>query len=107
VLAVAPGGDLNGDSILNVNDWATFLDNHLADLSGYTPAERAARGDLNGDGVNDHADFLGFAYQYDALNGGGAFAAMAASYVPESTAAWLAACAAVGLYGRSRRGASV
>ena len=50
MLAVAPGGDLNGDSVLNVNDWATFLDNHLADLSGYTPAERAARGDLNGDG---------------------------------------------------------
>lgn len=103
VLSVSPGSDLNGDAIVNLNDWGTFLDNHLGDLSPYTPAQRAARGDLNGDGANDHADFLQFAYQYDALNGAGSFAAMASTYVPEPAGVALALCAAISVRAARRR----
>jgi hypothetical protein len=39
-------------------------------------------GDLNGDHLNNHADFAAFKAAYDAANGAGAFVAMAAA-VPE------------------------
>lgn len=79
VLSVAPGSDLNSDSLVNVDDWLIFLSNHLADLSAYTYEQRVALGDLNGDGANDYTDFRTFKWQYDALNGAGSFAAMLTS----------------------------
>jgi hypothetical protein len=105
LLTATPGSDLNDDGIVNIQDWLTFATNHLGDLSSYSPEERAARGDIDGDGDNDHADFLSFHYQYDALNGAGAFAAMYASLVPEPTAASLALGAAAFAFCRRRRGA--
>ncbi len=104
VLAVAPMSDLNSDSIVNINDWSIFITNHLTDLSGYTPAQQSALGDLDGDGDNDYFDFREFAYQYDALNGAGAFAAIAGSVVPEPATTLLAAWGVVGFCGRRRRG---
>lgn len=96
VLTVAPGSDLNSDDLVNLDDWLIFRTNHLADLSAYTPAERAALGDLNGDGLNDYADFRAFKFQYDALNGAGAFATMLGSFaVPEPSSAVLVMLAIV------------
>jgi hypothetical protein len=84
VLTVAPGSDLNADDIVDLDDWLIFHTNHLADLSPYSPEQRTALGDLNGDGFNDHADFRAFKFQYEALKGTGAFAAMLANVaVPE------------------------
>ncbi|BBO31191.1 family 43 glycosylhydrolase [Lacipirellula parvula] len=78
--------DLNGDGAINLQDWSVFRANHLVDLSGLTPAQRAARGDLDGNGRIGFADFRQFQADYNFLNGAGAFAAMLAS-VPEPASA--------------------
>lgn len=90
ILTVTPGSDLNSDGMVNLDDWQTFSHNHLTDLSGYTHEQQAARGDIDGDGDNDFADFRLFEYQYDALNGAGALAAISGSFVPEPTSVSLA-----------------
>jgi hypothetical protein len=80
--------DLVDDNVLNANDWLVFEANHLTNLSGYTPAEQAARGDLNSDGMNDHSDFLLFKRYYNsyyaAVGSSASFESMLASLtVPE------------------------
>ncbi len=99
-------GDINGSCSLNVDDWTQFRANQLADLTGLTHAQAYARGDLNGDFRNDHADFVLFKDAYDNAHGSGAFDAML-SIVPEPTAGpmlfWGFACIfAFANRGRSR-----
>ena len=81
--------DLNGDNALDPMDWSIFRAHHLVDLTGMTPAQRAARGDLDGDGVVGFADFRLFQADFNLLNGAGAFAAMLTG-VPEPSSATLA-----------------
>lgn len=81
--------DLNGDGAINLHDWSIFRTNHFVDLSGLTPTQRAARGDLNGNGRVDFADFRQFQSDFNFLNGAGSFAAMLAA-VPEPASATLA-----------------
>jgi hypothetical protein len=75
-------GDLNVDNVINTADWMVFRANQQADLSSKSLAEAYRLGDLTGDRQNNHADFALFKSLYDAANGAGAFALMAAS-VPE------------------------
>lgn len=81
--------DLNEDGAINLHDWSIFRANHLVDLSGLTPTQRAARGDLDGNGRVDFADFRQFQSDFNFLNGAGSFAAMLAA-VPEPASATLA-----------------
>jgi len=82
-------GDLNFDGFVNVMDWNLFRSGQLRNMTGYTPAQALAAGDLTGDYKNDHADFILFKSAYDAANGAGAFVALMAS-VPEPASIWLA-----------------
>lgn len=75
-------GDLNLDGVINIADWQQFRGGQLINMTGYTVAQALAAGDLNSDFRNDHADFVLFKSAFDAVNGAGAFVAMAAS-VPE------------------------
>lgn len=75
-------GDLNVDGVINTVDWVILRNNQLTNLSTYSLAEAYRRGDLTGDKLNDHADFIQFKAAYDVANGAGAFAAMLAA-VPE------------------------
>ncbi|MCO6044660.1 LamG domain-containing protein [Aeoliella sp. ICT_H6.2] len=87
-----PGGDLNFDGMFDENDWPTLRDNLYSDLAGLSPAEQYQMGDLNEDGLSNEDDFLVFESQYDAMYGGGAFAAMvAATAVPEPNSVGLMA----------------
>lgn len=74
--------DLNFDGALTADDWALFVAGAYADLSGLSRAEAYQLGDLNGDNLNDFADFRLFKADYDAANGVGAFTAMS-GVVPE------------------------
>ena len=91
--------DLDGNETINVDDWLIFTANHLADLSGLTPEQQAALGDLNGDGVNNFADFREFKDDYDAYNGAGAFAAMMAT-IPEPASALSLTILGLTMFGR-------
>ncbi len=75
-------GDLNTDGVINTADWIILRDNQLADLSADSFAEAYRLGDLTGDHLNNHADFVLFKAAYDTFNGASAFAAMLAA-VPE------------------------
>src|SRR5690606_16559510 len=50
VSTITARSDLNNDRLVNGADWEQFKLYNLTDLSGLTAAERAARGDLTGDG---------------------------------------------------------
>lgn len=80
-----PAVDLNGDGDLNLADYQMFLQGLHADLSGLTTEEAYQMGDLNGDLLNDFADFTLFRQAYDQWNGPGALAAALA--VPEPSTA--------------------
>ena len=86
--------DLNGSCSLSVDDWTQLRTWQLGNLTGLTRAQAYAKGDLNGDFRNDHADFVIFKDTYESANGAGSFATMLAS-VPEPTAALLAIFASV------------
>ncbi len=68
--------DLNFDGTLNADDWLAFIAGSETDLSGLTEIEQYARGDLNGDGVNDIYDFALFKQDYIQANGAAGFAAL-------------------------------
>jgi hypothetical protein len=78
-------GDLNTDGSVNPADWTIFRTNQHADLSDSSPAEAYRRGDLNGDRLNNHADFFRFKTVFDAANGAGSFVAMLAAIPEPST----------------------
>lgn len=75
-------GDLNGDCQLDTGDWQQFRAGQQADLTGLSLSQAYARGDLNADFRNDHADFLLFKSAFEAANGDGSFASLALE-VPE------------------------
>jgi hypothetical protein len=67
----------------------------LADMTGLTAAERAARGDLDGDGSNGFADFRMFKADFNAWNGADAFTTMLQSIPEPGSASMLAGGAAL------------
>lgn len=93
--------DFDDSGQIDLTDWQTFAENHLADLSAFTGPQQYARGDLDLDGDNDYFDFLLFEADFNAANGPGALAALRA--VPEPAAAWLAVCAILVGWRRRRR----
>ncbi len=81
-------GDLSFDGEIDVRDWELFrAGQHVAPSSG-SPAEAYGLGDLNGDLINNHADFVVFQDLYDQANGPGAFNVMVNS-VPEGSTGFL------------------
>ncbi|WP_428308111.1 family 16 glycosylhydrolase [Lacipirellula sp.] len=101
VSTITSRSDLNNDRLVDGADWEQFKLYNLTDLSGLTPIERAARGDLTGDGFNDFADFRMFQSDFNLMHGEGAFAALLAS-VPEPASGALFALAACWLGARRR-----
>ena len=75
-------GDVNGDHMLNLDDFIIYIANMHTNLGGLTAAQAYARGDLNGDLKNNAADFILFRGAYNDTTGDGAFEAALAS-VPE------------------------
>jgi endonuclease/exonuclease/phosphatase family metal-dependent hydrolase len=84
--------DFDQNCSLDASDWNTLRSNQHADLSGLTPAQSFALGDLNGDLLNNYTDFVLFKSEYEKLHGFGAFAALLAP-VPEPTTVSLTAAA--------------
>jgi endonuclease/exonuclease/phosphatase family metal-dependent hydrolase len=81
--------DLNGDCSLDSADWSMFRTGQFRDMTGLTPAQAFALGDLNSDFRNNHADFLIFKRAFESANGADAFAALFAN-VPEPSTILLA-----------------
>jgi hypothetical protein len=78
-------GDLNGDGVLDSLDWSILRANQFTNLAGLTAGQAFARGDLNFDLKNNHADFVLFKQIYESANGAGSFATLVA-HVPEPAA---------------------
>ena len=95
-------GDLNFDGNINGADWTIFRTNQQTNLLSFSKAEAYAKGDLDGDLRNDHADFILFKQAYDVANGSGAFVGMLAS-VPEPTSIVLVMAAGTLFLSASRR----
>lgn len=68
--------DLNFDRQLDEQDWLLFIAGAETDLSGMTPIEAYASGDLDGDGVNSILDFGLFQEAYIEEHGLGGFQAL-------------------------------
>ena len=66
-----------------------FRNGQFGDMTGLTPAQAFAMGDLNGDFRNNHADFVIFKGAFEAANGADAFRALFAQ-VPEPSTILLA-----------------
>lgn len=82
-------GDFNLDGVINATDWGILRSHQLANLSSMSYAQAYRVGDLTGDKIDDHADFVAFKSLYDLANGSGAFLAMLADGVPEPSSALL------------------
>ncbi|TWT76824.1 hypothetical protein Pla123a_22470 [Posidoniimonas polymericola] len=82
--------DLDADGDVDADDFAAFVANSGADLSGLSLYESAVSGDLDGDGDNDYRDFRLFKADFIAANGSVAFAALSGAAAPEPAAATLA-----------------
>jgi hypothetical protein len=95
-------GDLNFSGTVDIADWSIFVENAYTALTGLSRAEAYAAGDLDADGDNDHADFLLFKRDFNAVNGAGAFEAQVLR-VPEPTSLHLAVGLAACQLTRSRR----
>jgi hypothetical protein len=96
-------GDFNFDNSINGTDWLSFIGNSESNLSGLSRVEAYQRGDLNGDGFNDIADFAAFKVAYTAANGAGSFEEMLASIPePASFVLFLFGLLALGVFARQR-----
>jgi hypothetical protein len=80
-------GDLNSDGDVDVDDFSRYLSGLHANLSGLTAEMAFARGDLNGDLVNNFADFVLFRAYYDLANGAGAFQSL--DFVVPEPSGWV------------------
>jgi hypothetical protein len=95
-------GDVNGDHMLNLDDFIIYIANMHTNLGGLSPAQAYARGDLNGDLKNNAADFILFRRAYNETLGDGAFEAALAS-VPEPSVTCLLLLAGISASARWRR----
>jgi hypothetical protein len=95
-------GDLDFNGLLDASDWGMFRSGQHANLAGLTLGEAYELGDLNGDLLNDHADFVIFKTVFDAQNGAGAFLEMLTS-VPEPPTMALCLLAMSAVVGKSLR----
>jgi hypothetical protein len=97
--------DLNGDSLVDINDARRFKTYFQTSLTGLTAAQAFERGDLNGDFLSNYKDFRIFKVAYNQQVGDGAFEAAYAT--PEPTTLSAAALAViVSLAMRRERGYS-
>jgi len=94
--------DLNNDGTVSGADWEQLKLYNLTDMTGLTAAERAARGDLTGDGRNNFADFRLFQADFNLVNGVGALEALLAS-VPEPASGGLLVAALALFFAKRRR----
>jgi exodeoxyribonuclease-3 len=101
-LPICPVGDLSGNCSLGAEDWMQFRAGQQVNLTGLTPSQAHAMGDLNGDFRNDHADFVLFKTAYEAANGAGSFATMLTA-VPEPSCRLLSLVGAGLILFRRRR----
>jgi hypothetical protein len=95
-------GDLNTDGAITSADWIALRANQHTSLASKSLAEAYRLGDMNGDKLNNFADFAAFKAAYEDSNGPGSFAAMLAS-VPEPASASLLAAAALAAVPAMRR----
>lgn len=95
-------GDLNCDSDITSVDWVQFRNGQLTNMSGLTANQAYAKGDLNADFRNDHADFVIFKNVYEAAHGAGSLARLL--QVPEPAGAVLIVWAMSGWILLRRRG---
>ncbi|QDS98236.1 zinc metalloprotease [Adhaeretor mobilis] len=93
--------DLNNDSQLDHLDWQQFLAGSGTDLSGLTSLEAYQAGDLDGDGLNNAADFGLFKDAYIEAFGLAGFEALFVQ-VPEPTSLLLATLALTACLRRNR-----
>jgi hypothetical protein len=91
-LILGATGDLNFDGSIDPADWSIFRNGQHAEMTGFTRSQSLGLGDLNGDFLNNHADFVMFKSIFEAANGQGAFAAMLAN-VPEPSSMILGSAA--------------
>jgi glucose/arabinose dehydrogenase len=87
-------GDLDGNGVIDIADWTTLRTNFHADLTGLSPAQAYALGDLNGDLLNNSLDFGLFKDAFVEANGSAAFAQLFTVPEPSFSSLWLLACAA-------------
>jgi hypothetical protein len=101
-LELVPGtiilGDLNRSGAVDEADWMILRDNFNADMSGLTPAEAMALGDLNGDFLNNRFDFALFKTAFEDANGAGSFSALFQVPEPASVVCVLIAVLMVVMY---------
>ncbi|TWT94118.1 hypothetical protein Pla108_38300 [Botrimarina colliarenosi] len=90
-------GDFDNSGAVDLADYAVFSSNLLTDVSALTQAEAYLRGDMNGDLVVNHSDFISFRNAFP----GSLAEALAA--VPEPSSGLLASLIAVFAVGRCRR----
>jgi hypothetical protein len=100
--AAALRSDFNGDELINAADWAIFLPNTFTTFAGDPAVTAYLKGDLDGDGDNDYADFKLFKADFIAANGEAAFAALGAA-IPEPATFALAGFAGLALVGSRRQ----
>ena len=101
-----PNGDLNASGSITSADWIILRNNQHTNLSGKSLAEAYRLGDLTGDKLNNHFDFVEFKTLYDVANGAGAFVTMVASVPEPSTSLLVLAAGALVLPTMRRRSKS-
>jgi hypothetical protein len=81
-------GDLSFDGQIDAQDWELFRAGQHVVVESGSAAQAYGLGDLNGDLINNHTDFVIFKSLYDQANGPGAFEVMVNS-VPEGSTGFL------------------
>jgi hypothetical protein len=97
-------GDFNDDCVMDTDDWALLRGGQHTDLTGLTPLQAYQMGDLNGDLLNNHADFILFKTEFEKANGANSFAAMLTSVPEPDTIILLLVAAILGTSLWGRRG---
>ena len=67
-------GDINGDGLLDLQDWDVLRTNLFGEFSQLSLAQAFRQGDLNGDRLANELDYELFKSAYDAAHGMGALA---------------------------------
>jgi hypothetical protein len=96
-------GDLDANGSITSADWIILRNHQHTNLSSLSLAEAYRFGDLDGDKLNNHADFVLFKQAYNAAHGAGAFELMLAS-IPEPSSAFLVIAAGAFVLTSCRRG---